>query len=313
MNDIVQSLLLGVVEGITEFLPVSSTGHMRLVEALVTPDAASAFGSKDFSDSFDVFIQIGAIIAVVVFFRRKILYLLGLAHSEEATAVPTDPAPDTLVAAGSGDLQYSRGQAAPSDRMRTLVLLVVATLPLAIGYLGAKKTEKYMIAHPGAEPKWIAVALGVGGVVMFLVEVLKPKPKTSSMSQMTYGQAIVVGLCQILAAVFPGTSRSAATILPALGMGVSRPAAAEFSFFLAIPAMFAAAGVKVIHFLRSPNHGTHEVLLLAIGTIVSFIVAYGVVAVFMSFIRKYTFVPFAIYRVIIAIAVFALATRAVQG
>lgn len=295
MPDLLKAFILGIIEGVTEFLPVSSTGHLKLAEHWM-----GELVSKSFADNFDIFIQIGAILAVVVYFRRKILYLLGLGGPEPLAPVtdtsvqaPTDPTPVSVVPGVGGT----------RDRVRVLALIALATAPLAVGYLAAKKSEAYLAAHPAIEPLAIAGALGIGGVLMILIEVFRPRAKTESMEAMTWKQALIIGLCQILAAVFPGTSRSAATIMPALCLGVSRPVAAEFSFFLAIPAMTAAAGVKLIKFLKSGDATTSQLLLLGIGTVTAFAVAYVVVAGFMGFIRRYSFVPFGVYRIVLAVVV----------
>jgi undecaprenyl-diphosphatase len=311
VEDFIKTVLLGVIEGITEFLPVSSTGHLKLAEVYM-----GKLVSEEFASNFDIFIQIGAIFAVVVFFRQKLLYLVGLAphdgsplptpppeNSPHQPLTPTDPRTDPLP---YQVVTQTTGPGGGGDRLRVILLLVIATLPLAIGYFLAKKSEALLESHPSWEAPAIAAALGIGGVLMILIERLKPAVSITSMSAMSYLQALLIGGCQILAAVFPGTSRSASTIMPALCLGISRPVAAEFSFFLAIPAMFGAAGIKLLHFLRHGHHSSHEFTLLLLGTFVSFVVAYVVIAAFMGFIRKYSFTPFGIYRILAAIAVLLL-------
>jgi undecaprenyl-diphosphatase len=144
------------------------------------------------------------------------------------------------------------------------------------------------------------------GVLMIAIELLVRKPRTQTIEQTSAGQAITVGLAQIVAAVFPGTSRSAATILGGMLAGMSRSAAAEMSFFLAIPAMAAASGYKLLKFMQSSQSGLslHQGIVLAVGTIVSFVVAWLVIALFMSYIRRHSFMPFAIYRIALGILVF---------
>lgn len=276
--DIVRSLVQGVVEGLTEFLPVSSTGHMRLVRDVMGPIV-----SGEFNATFDIFIQTGAILAVIVYFRHKLLDLVGLA------APP----------AGSGVTPLT-----PVQRKHTLLLITLATLPLVPAYLLAKAADRFYVSRPDVETLVIAAALGVGGVLMILIERFRPSPRIERMEDMSYAQAVVIGVCQIVAAVFPGTSRSMATIMPALCMRVSRPVAAEFSFFLAIPALLAAGVIKLARFVRHPDATIFQYLLLAIGTLTAFAVAYVVIAAFMGFIRRYTFTAFGVYRILLAAAVF---------
>lgn len=281
MNDIVRAIVLGIIEGVTEFLPVSSTGHMRLAEWLMGPIVSDAFGK-----TFDIFIQSGAILAVLVYFRHRLLDVLGL---KSPPPTYTDHSP----------LQ-------PAQRRHLLLMLILATLPLGIGYIAAKKAEDFYDARGDLETHVIAWALLLGGIAMIAIEYFRPAAKIERMEDMRWPHALTIGLAQILAAVFPGTSRSAATIMPALLMGISRPVAAEFSFFLAIPALLAAGAIKLVKFLTSAEVSAFQCLLLAIGTIVSFLVAYVVIAAFMGFIRKYSFTPFGIYRIILAAAVFGV-------
>jgi undecaprenyl-diphosphatase len=283
--DLFKSIVLGIVEGVTEFLPVSSTGHLKLCEHWM-----GQLVNSEFASTFDIFIQIGAIAAVVVYFRDRILQLLTgkTRHESESTALPVP---------GFG------GDEPPVQRHYVLMMIGLATLPLAIGYFLAKRTEGYLTQHPSAEALWIAAALGIGGVLMIVIELLRPIPKTTRMEAMTWKQSLTVGMCQILAAVFPGTSRSAATIMPGLLVGMSRQTAAEFSFFLAIPAMAAACGIKLLHFLHHSHATGKEWLLLIIGTLVSFLVAWIVIAAFMGYVRKHNFIPFGVYRIILCMVV----------
>lgn len=287
MNDVIKSIVLGIVEGVTEFLPVSSTGHMRLLEHWI-----GEIGTPDFSKTFDIVIQIGAIFAVVVYFRAKIADLLGLkpavANPETVPTAPAEPA-DTK-----------------AQKKHVLWMIALGTLPLAPGVLFAKKSEKFFEAHPTVEPKAIAAALIIGGILMMVIEILPRMTRTRSMEAMSWQQAVVTGAAQILAAVFPGTSRSAATIMTGMVGGMDRATAAEYSFFLAIPAMFGAMGVKMLKIIKAGGLTLHGCLLLLIGTIVAFMVAYVVIAMFMSIIRKYTFVPFGLYRIVLGALVLLL-------
>jgi undecaprenyl-diphosphatase len=281
VNDIVRAIVLGIIEGVTEFLPVSSTGHMRLAAAWMGPIVSDGFGK-----TFDIFIQSGAIAAVLVFFRHRLLDVLGI---RKPPATYTDHPP-----------------LEPAQRRHLLLMLLLATLPLAPGYLLAKAAEDFYAARGNLETVVIAWSLLIGGILMIAIEYVRPRHTVERMELMRWPHALVIGLSQILAAVFPGTSRSAATIMPGLLMGLSRPVAAEFSFFLAIPALLGAGGIKLLQFLASPEVTAFQCLLLAIGTVVSFVVAYIVIAAFMGFIRKYSFTPFGVYRIIVAGAVFGL-------
>lgn len=281
MSDLFKAVILGIIEGVTEFLPVSSTGHMRLAEAWM-----GSIVSPEFAKTFDIFIQSGAIFAVLVFFRHRLLDILGL---RKPPATYTDHPPIT-----------------PAERRHLLWMLLLATLPLGVGYIAAKKAEDFYLARGNLETHVIAWALLVGGILMILIERFRPATVVERMEDVRWYHALVIGMVQIVAAVFPGTSRSAATIMPALMMGLSRPVAAEFSFFLAIPALLGAGVIKLARFLRSPDVNAEQVLYLAVGTVVSFMVAYAVIAVFMKMIRRYSFTAFGVYRIIVAVAVFAL-------
>lgn len=269
MLELLWAIVLGVVEGVTEFLPISSTGHLLLCQRWMGIDLEN----DPFWRLFAIFIQVGAILAVVVYFRARLWAL-----------VRTTRAP-------------RRGQA-----LSPLWLVLLATVPaLVVG----KLADEWVDAHMGT-PLVIALALGIGGVLMILIEKFRPAARIERMEQMSLGQGLFVGCAQVLAILFPGTSRSAATIMGGLAAGMSRHAAAEFSFFLAIPAMFAASGYKLLT-TKAPLNG-HNTLLLTIGTLVSFLVAWGVIAGFMAFIRRNSFTPFAVYRIVLA-AIVILVTR----
>jgi undecaprenyl-diphosphatase len=297
VTDLVKAVVLGIVEGLTEFLPVSSTGHLKLCERwfgeIVDPH---------FANAFDIFIQIGAIAAVVVYFRRRILQLLTGRGEQKLTGYEAaHPAAAATQPAALPTESYT-GREPERDRTWAILMVILGTLPLAVGYFAAKKSDKYLEAHPGAEVTWIALALAIGGVAMVLIELFRPVVVTKRMEGMTWKQALAIGACQILAAVFPGTSRSAATIMPGLVGGLSRETAAEFSFFLAIPAMTAACGIKLLKFARE-HHTSSDWMLLTVGTLVSFLVAWVVIAGFMGYIRRHSFTPFGIYRILLAAVV----------
>ena len=291
MPDLLKAIILGVVEGVTEFLPISSTGHLLLCERWMGLDLHDGFWNM-----FAVFIQIGAIAAVVVYFRARILELLrgpaktGLTPLEIKAPARREPKP--------GDEVVDDAPVTPAQRGHAIVMIMLACTPLVIAYFADKWAEQHM-SHPG----FIAGALLVGGVLMILIERLPLGVTTRRIERISWKQALGIGLAQVLAAVFPGTSRSAATIMAGLVAGLSRPAAAEFSFFLAIPAMGAACAYKLLKYLKQTTPAAHEVLLLVIGTLVSFLVAWAVIAGLMAYIRRHSFVPFAIYRIVLGLVV----------
>jgi undecaprenyl-diphosphatase len=272
MPDILKAIILGIVEGVTEFLPISSTGHLVLVEKLLDADLEG----DPFWKMFTVFIQIGAIAAVVVYFWKRILDLF----------LPQ---------------RGARSQQPPRDG-HALRMIIVGSLPLIIAYFANKWAEKNL-----ESPFVIALALGIGGALMILIERFRPAARTDRIEAMNWRQALGIGLAQIVAAIFPGTSRSAATIMGGELAGLSRPAAAEFSFFLAIPAMGAACAFSLLKHRATMD--SQRWLVLAVGTLVSFVVAWVVIAGFMAFIRRHSFIPFAIYRILLAIIVILVFRR----
>ena len=257
--DFINAVILGVVEGITEFLPISSTGHLILVE-----DYLPLGGSKEFADAFDVIIQLPAILAVVLYFWGR-LWPFG----------------------GGKD---------PMPTIRLWMLIVAAFLPAAvIGFLGASAIKKYLFTK-GV----VAGALIVGGIVIIAIEKIGLKRRFEKVDDFKFPSAIAVGFFQCLAMI-PGTSRSAATIVGGMAMGAARPAAAEFSFFLAIPTMMAATAHDVLK--HGLHFSSHEWALVAAGSVVSFAVAYAVIAAFMRYIQTRSFIPFGWYRIVLGIIV----------
>ena len=298
MPDLLIAIVLGIVEGVTEFLPVSSTGHLLLCERVMGMDLDSGFWN-----TFTIFIQIGAIAAVVVYFRERILELLRGRPERQLTPLEISASAKTAPAGPGEERAEVAGDDTPptaAQRGYTILMIGLASCPLVIAYFADKWAEKNM-----RSPVVIGLALLVGGLVIALIEWLPLVVTTRRIEHITWKQALGIGMAQVLAAVFPGTSRSAATIMAGLVGGLSRPAAAEFSFFLAIPAMGAACAYKLLKFLKHGMPSTHEVLLLVIGTLVAFLVAWGVIAVFMSYIRRHSFILFAAYRVVIGIVVLA--------
>ncbi|MGH7213919.1 MAG: undecaprenyl-diphosphate phosphatase, partial [Tepidisphaeraceae bacterium] len=283
MSDLLKAIILGIVEGLTEFIPVSSTGHLLLCEQSMGVSLAD----DRFWKTFAIFIQIGAIAAVVVYFRdrmaqvvlgkplkrRREVVLAGATPLEIATAVHA--ASGTGSATGRDDVASdTEDELAMMRRGHMLAMIALATVPvLVVGFVAHEWVEKYL-----ETPRVIAMALGIGGIAMALIEWFKPNLTTRDMTHITWKQALGIGCVQVLAAVFPGTSRSAATIMGGLLAGLSRPAAAEFSFFLAVPAMGAACAFSLLKWLRDAGGvAAQEVLLLTIGTLVSFLVAWAVI------------------------------------
>ena len=299
MNPYVLSILLGIIEGLTEFLPVSSTAHLRIAEALMGVDLSSGYWKM-----YSIVIQLGAILTLPIYFRARLW--------EFAKTFPSG----------------SDGRHTWWNHPVTLtgIAFVVTAVPsLLLTKLIGKNLESLYV---------MGISLVAGGVVMWVVDAFYGMPRvargtsrgarsmgaaaagyrTEDVNQMTLGQSVWIGACQVFSAVFPGTSRSMATIAAGQTAGMSRPAALEFSFLLSIPTMAAATGYDLFKSLRHKTGGgeigvaprnPHEWLVLAIGLVVSFIVAYAVVAWFMNWVRKHGFVPFAIYRILAGAAVLA--------
>ena len=280
MNDFLLSILLGVVEGLTEFLPVSSTAHLRIVEALLHLDLHDAYWKM-----YTIVIQLGAILALPVYFWNRILKFLST---------------------------FPRGESGNRNLLThplglTLIAFVITAVP---SFLLKKQIGQNL------ENLWVmAWALFIGGVIMWLVDALCRNPRTLRMEEMSLPQAAWIGFAQIASAVFPGTSRSMSTIAAGQLAGLSRSAALEFSFFLSMPTMVVATGYDLLKTLRHGSDETrlaplvmtrHNWVVLMIGAFVSFVVALGVVAWFMNWVRARGFAPFAIYRIIFAVVLFAL-------
>jgi undecaprenyl-diphosphatase len=282
MPDFILSFFLGIVEGLTEFLPVSSTAHLRIAEALLHIDLHDGFWKM-----YTIVIQLGAILALPVYFWNRILKFLRTfpAGERRDRTVLTHPLSLTMVA------------------------FVVTAIPafLLTKVIGKNLENLYVMS----------TALLVGGVIMWIVDALFTRPRVTHMEQMNLGQAVWIGAAQITSAVFPGTSRSMSTIAAGQIAGMSRPAALEFSFFLSMPTMAVATLYDLLKTLR-PHHDVdvapltvngHQWIILGIGFVVSFVVALGVVAWFMQWVRARGFVPFAVYRIILAIILFVLLGR----
>ena len=280
MHEYLLSVFLGIVEGLTEFLPVSSTAHLRVCEALLHIDLHDGFWKM-----YTIVIQLGAILALPVYFWQRILQFVRTFPKGERgdRTILTHPLSLTLIA------------------------FVITAVP---AWALTKQIGKNL------ENLWVmALALLIGGIVMWIVDTVFTRPRTKHMEEMTLPQAVWIGAAQILSAVFPGTSRSMSTIAAGQVVGLSRPAALEFSFFLSMPTMAVATGYD---FLKTvvPHHreadiaplamNSHEWIVLAVGFVVSFFVALAVVAWFMNWVRARGFVPFAVYRILFGIGLLTL-------
>ena len=277
MLEILKAIIYGLVEGITEWLPISSTGHLILVEQLIPFKETS----EDFFGMFDVVIQLGAIMAVVVLFWNKI-FPFAL-KKEERTGK-------------SGLMSFVK-----MDIMTLWFKILVSCVPAAvIGILFDELFERLFY-----NPVCIAIALIVFGVAFIVIENWNKgkKPQIRRLSELTYKTAVWIGIFQVIAAIFPGTSRSGATILGALMIGVSRKVASEYTFFLAIPVMFGASLLKLMKFGLAFTG--IEIACLLVGCIVAFVVSIFVLRFLLSYIKRHDFKIFGWYRIVLGIIVLA--------
>ncbi|MDK2563331.1 undecaprenyl-diphosphate phosphatase [Romboutsia sedimentorum] len=260
--EILKVILLGIVQGITEWLPVSSTGHMILVDEFVKLNFSDTFVS-----TFLVVIQLGSIFAVFTIFFKKL-----------------------------NPFDASKSKIQKNETIDLWLKVIVAVIPSAIlGFLYDDVIEAAFF-----NPTTVATALIVYGVIMIILENRNKKPKFSNFSQVTYKLAIGIGLFQCLALI-PGTSRSGSTIIGAVLLGASRYVAAEFSFFLAIPTMLGASGLKLLK--AGFAFSGFEWMMLALGSVVAFAVSVFVIKFLMDYIKKHDFKVFGYYRIILGIIV----------
>ncbi|MGA6982358.1 MAG: undecaprenyl-diphosphate phosphatase [Candidatus Sulfotelmatobacter sp.] len=301
MNDYLLSLILGIVEGLTEFLPVSSTAHLRISEALLHTSGLAPNLTLDsgYWKMYTIVIQLGAILCLPLYFRDRIAKFLS-----------------TFPRGERGDRNIFT-----HPLSLTIIAFVVTAIP---AFLLTKVIGKHLESIT-----IMGTALLVGGIVMWIVDAMNAKSEaagpsagggrihTWKMETMSLAQAVWIGACQILSAVFPGTSRSMSTIAAGQIAGMSRAAALEFSFFLSIPTMVVATCYDLLKSLRGKGVNpigvaqidAHGWIVLAIGFVVSFIVAYASVAWFMAYVRRRGFAPFAVYRIIVGALVLAFASR----
>ena len=269
--EIIKAIILGIVEGVTEWLPVSSTGHMILVDEFLKLNV-----SKEFMEMFLVVIQLGAILAVILLYWKKIF-----------------------------PFKFDNGVKVEKDTIIMWIKILIACIPAAIvGLLWDDQLNALFY-----NPTTVAIMLILFGILFIVIENYNKgkKPKINSLAEITYTVAVMIGLFQLIAAVFPGTSRSGATIVGALLIGVSRTVAAEFTFFLAIPVMLGASALKLVKFgLKTGFVMTgSELTILLVGMIVAFIVSILAIKFLMSYIKNNDFKVFGWYRIVLGILVLA--------
>ena len=273
--EIFKAILFGIVEGITEWLPISSTGHMILLNEFIKLNV-----SEEFWSMFEVVIQLGAILAVVVVFWKNI-WPFGRRNNPEPLAK-------------TGPLAFVK-----KDIIKLWVKIIIACVPAAVIGLAFNDTFEALFYNF----QTVAIFLIIFGIAFIVIE-NKYKGKTAriqTVDDLTWKLCLIIGLFQLIAAIFPGTSRSGATIVGALLIGVSRVAAAEFTFYLAIPVMFGASLLKLVKFGLAFTTG--EVAILLVGMVVAFIVSILVIKFLMNYIKKHDFKVFGWYRIVLGILV----------
>ena len=272
ITEIFKAILFGIVEGITEWLPVSSTGHMILLDQFVSFDVSSGKeAAAAFFEMFEVVIQLGAIGAVLVYFFHKL-----------------------------NPFSRKKGEIQKKQTWNLWGKVIVAVLPSAVlGLILDDWMDEHLYNFVV-----VAITLVIYGVAFILVERLNKhlRPRITDVNQIDYRTALFIGAFQCLALI-PGTSRSGATILGAIMLGVSRPAAAEFSFFLAIPTMAGASALKLVKYLMERLPNGRELVVLLVGCVVAFGVSLLVVRGLMNFVRKRSFASFGVYRIILGVIV----------
>ena len=294
MNDYLLSIVLGIIEGVTEFLPVSSTAHLRIAEALFHINLADGYWKM-----YTIVTQLGAILCLPVYFRDRIAKFLSTFPQGENSDRNLITHPLGL----------------------TLVAFVITAIPafLLTKVIGKHLENLYIMGG----------SLLIGGIIMWIVDAMNSRSEAAGphaagsriqiwkMEAMNLGQAIWIGACQVLSAVFPGTSRSMSTIAAGQIAGMSRASALEFSFFLSIPTMVAATCYDLLKSLRGKGVNPigvsqidpHGWVILGIGFLISFVVAYASVAWFIAWVRSRGFAPFAVYRIVVGSLVLAFAAR----
>ncbi|MBR4494952.1 MAG: undecaprenyl-diphosphate phosphatase [Clostridiales bacterium] len=271
--DVLIAIIYGIVEGITEWLPISSTGHMILLDSFLTLNVSEAF-----HELYLVVIQLGAIMAVVVIYWKEI-WPFGIKDNKHPWK------------------KEGIGRWVKADKFTMWFKILVACIPAVIvGVLFDDYLDELFYNYI-----CVSIMLILFGIGFIVVEkwVEDKEPYVKSVDDITYPQALLIGAFQLIAAVFPGTSRSGSTIVGSLAMGISREAAAKFTFFLAIPVMMGASLLKILKY-EGDVSGT-EIATLVIGMVVAFVVSWVVIKKFMAFIKKHNFTVFGWYRIVIGI------------
>lgn len=285
--EFLKAVLFGIVEGVTEWLPISSTGHMILLQHFMPLKV-----SPEFWKMFEVVVQLGAIVAVVILYWKKLWPFATKKYKEAMEHKGKDVEQIGVFKLGAVDMW---------------IKIIIACVPAAIVGLAFDDKIDELFYHPIP----VAIALIVVGIAFIVVESTigkNKKPTVTKISQITYKDAILIGLFQLLAAVFPGTSRSGATIVGGVIIGLSRGLAAEFTFFLAVPVMFGASLLKMVKYIAEVGFAFSgaEVMILIVGTLVAFFVSIVVIKFLMSYIKKHDFKVFGWYRIVLGALVILL-------
>ena len=270
--ELLKALLFGIVEGVTEWLPVSSTGHLILLQEFVNFDGVS----EGFWEMFEVVVQLGAILAVIVLFWSKIWPFSAKKVNGKRTVLK-------------------------KNSLLLWAKVIIACLPAAV--VGLLFDD--IINELFYNPMTVGIMLALVGIAFIVIERLNRSkaPKTESLEDITFSQALIIGIFQLVSAVFPGTSRSGSTILGGLMLGISRTAAAEFTFILGIPVMFGASLLKIVKFGFAFT--SLELAVLAAGTVTAFLVSLAVIRFLMDFVRRHSFNVFGWYRIALGAVVIA--------
>lgn len=289
MLEIIKSILFGIIEGITEWLPISSTGHMILLDEFMKLDSDGKL-SEGFTDMYLVVIQLGAILAVVLLFWSQLWPFKSPSKRYDANR--------SILKAKNDKGIFKIVKA---DIFIMWFKIVAACIPAVIVEMAfGDKLEEWFYNY-----KTVSIMLIVVGILFIIIENRNKQHRASitSIADITYTTAFMIGVFQLVAAVFPGTSRSGATIIGGLILGLSRTVAAEFTFFLAVPVMFGASFIKILKFGLSFT--SLEVAVLVVGMIVSFVVSLIVIKFLMGYIKKHDFKIFGWYRIVLGILVLA--------
>lgn len=262
---LIEAIILAIVEGLTEYLPVSSTGHMIITGSLM------GIAESPFTKLFEICIQLGAILAVVVLYWKRFFDI---------------------------------------SRINFYIKLIIAVIPaLGIGFLLSDKIDELL-----ESPLTVAISLLVGGIILLFIDKVFNKPVIDKEEEITYKKGFIIGIWQCIAMI-PGVSRSAASIIGGMQQGLTRSLAAEFSFFLAVPTMFAATGYKLLKaYKETPELLTdsNNIMMLAVGNIVAFIVALAAIKFFIGYLSKYGFKLFGWYRIVVGLIIIGLIVAGVD-